>query len=135
GPETVSSMVIDKMTEEGGGYYTSTGQHIPKTTVYKVKVACQDSKTGHLVASLSKSSWDALRDGEQVELTYHAERILNVWPIGLAVDSINSQQVIFGGSSGFHGGGWDIFGSVLSLVLGMIPLSILIYQEYIKGSL
>ena len=131
-PDTVPSVVVGKWTKEGGGYYTSTGQSVPKTTVYKVRVACQDSETGHLVASLDKPSWDALHIGEQIDLIYYAESILGVWHIGLVVDSINSERVVFGGSSGFHGGGWAIFGSVLSLILGIFPPSLLIFKEYLE---
>jgi hypothetical protein len=128
---TVSSEVLKKWTEQR---FASIGASTHMRELHLVKVACEDSERGYLMADLGSQSYNRLHVGEQVELSYHAESILGVWGRQLVVASIDSQVVSSGGGRGFHGGSIDKFLALVTLMFGIFPLSYLIYKDYIKHS-
>ena len=124
---TVSSEVVEKWTEQR---FVSIGASASMRDLRLVKVACDDSERGYLIADLRSSSYNTLQVGEQIELSYHAESMLGVWDRQLVVTSIDSQVVSSGGGRGFHGGGYaDKLLALLTLVAGIFPLSYLIYKD------
>ena len=126
-PKTISSVVLKKWQQKR--IAPESGVTITK---HMVKVACENSKKGYLVARFWQSHYSALRVGEQVKLRYHTESILGVCNHRLVVDSINSRMVLSGGGRGFRGGLVDKFAALATPIVGISPFLYLIYKDYFR---
>ena len=125
-PTTVSSIVIEKWNE-----WRSSGSY-GSTKLQMVKVKCDDSKAGYLVANLwSSSYYSKLRVGKQVKLTYHTESLLGIFMKWVVMDSIDSHGVLSGSEKSFHGSIIQKGLFLLTIFGSGLPLACLLYRDYL----
>lgn len=117
--KTASGIVLKKWKDQ-----------LPNTSPekYLVKVACED---GYMVAVLWRSQWKGLDVGEQVQLKYHTESILGMWDRHIVVDAIKAHTPYLSRSRGFSGTPLDKIFAFMTVVVGILPLSYLLYRDYI----